>query len=158
MVETSLVLLDAWNRSNTTILSWLTNFLSKDIIVSVMYINTTRDLWIDMQDRFSKGNAPRFFEVQKGISRLSQGQLSVSSYCTRFKILWDEFVNYQSFFVCTCACICGSQQSQSGAQLKDQVFHFLMGLNDSYGHVRTQILITEPLPNISKVYSLILQE
>ena len=111
-----------------------------------------------MRDRFSQGNAPRFFELQKGISRLSQGQLLVSSYFTRFKILWDELVNYQSFSVYTCTCICGSQQSQSDAQLKDQVFHFLMALNESYGHVRTQILITGPLPNISKVYSLILQE
>ena len=74
----------------------------------------------------------------------------MSSYFTRFKILWDELVNYQSFG--------GTQQSQSDAQLKDHVFHFLMGLNDSYGHVRTQILIIEPLPNISKVCSLILQE
>ena len=33
-----------------------------------------------------------------------------------------------------------------------------MGLNDSYGNVKTQILLIEPLPYISKVYSLILQK
>ena len=33
-----------------------------------------------------------------------------------------------------------------------------MGLNDSYGSVKTQILLTKPLPSISKIYSLILQE
>lgn len=33
-----------------------------------------------------------------------------------------------------------------------------MGLNDSYGQVKTQILLTGPLPSISKVYSMILQE
>ena len=108
MPDFSSPLLDAWNRANTSILSWLTNSLSKDIAASVMYINTTRDLWIDMRDRFSQGNAPRFFEVQKEISKLSQGQLSVSSYFTRFKILWDKLVNYQSFSIYTCTCICGS--------------------------------------------------
>ena len=48
MLDLSSPLLDAWNRANTSILPWLTNSLSKDIAASVMYINTTRDLWIDM--------------------------------------------------------------------------------------------------------------
>lgn len=42
MPDLSSPLLDAWNRANTSILSWLTNSLSKDIAASVMYINTTR--------------------------------------------------------------------------------------------------------------------
>ena len=82
----------------------------------------------------------------------------MSSYFTRFKILCDELVNYQAFPTCTCTCTCGSKKSQLDAQKKDQVFRFLMGLNDSYANVRSQILITEPLPGINKVYSLILQE
>lgn len=48
--------------------------------------------------------------------------------------------------------------TQFDAQQKDHVFHFLIGLNDSYGSVKTQILLTEPLPFLSKIYSLILQE
>lgn len=35
---------------------------------------------------------------------------------------------------------------------------FLMGLNESYSIVRGKILLNEPLPNINKVLSLILQE
>ena len=33
-----------------------------------------------------------------------------------------------------------------------------MGLHDGYGHVISQILLIEPLPSLSKVCSLILQE
>ena len=33
-----------------------------------------------------------------------------------------------------------------------------MGLNDSYSNIRGQILLQEPLPNLGKVYSLIVQE
>ena len=46
-------LYNAWQRANTTILSWMVNSLSKDLATSVMYIHTARDLWIDMHDRFS---------------------------------------------------------------------------------------------------------
>ncbi|KAK9165874.1 hypothetical protein Scep_001065 [Stephania cephalantha] len=34
---------------------------------------------------------------------------------------------------------------------------FLMGLNDIYDHVRNQILVMDPLPNINKAYSMILR-
>ena len=89
----------------------LTNSLSPDLKASVMYINSAKDLWIDLKDRLSQDNTPRLFELQKEISHSVQGSLSVSSYFTKFKTLWDEFVNYQPFTVCTCACVCGSKLS-----------------------------------------------
>ena len=67
-------------------------------------------------------------------------------------------MHYQSFPACTCVCTCGSQRNQLNAQQNDQVFHFLMGLNDNYSIVTSQILITKPLPALNKAYSLILQE
>lgn len=35
---------------------------------------------------------------------------------------------------------------------------FLMGLNDSFSQVKTQILLMDPLLSINKVYSLLIQE
>ena len=151
-------LFNTWSRCNTIVLSWLTNSLSLELKASVMYINTAKNLWNDLRDRLSQGNTPRLFKLQKEISHLSQGSLSVSSYFTKFKTLWDEFINYQPFTVCTCACTCGSKSSQLDAQHKEHVFRFLMGLNDSYGNIIGQILLIEPLPSVSKVCSLILQE
>ena len=79
-------LYNVWHKANTTSLSRMVNSLSKDLATSVMYIHIARDLWIDMRDRFSQPNVPRFFEIQKEILKLSQGSLSVSSYFTRFEI------------------------------------------------------------------------
>src|ERR1044072_8512201 len=36
--------------------------------------------------------------------------------------------------------------------------HFLMGLNDTYNQVKSQILLMTPLPPMSRVFSLVLQE
>ena len=80
----------------------------------------------------------------------------VISYFTKFKILWNDLVHYQSFSTCTCTYTCGSQRNQLNAQQKDQVFRFLMGLNDSY--FTSQILIIGPLLALNKAYSLFLQE
>ena len=35
---------------------------------------------------------------------------------------------------------------------------FLIGLNDSFSHVRAQILMTNPLPSITKAFTLVVQE
>lgn len=35
---------------------------------------------------------------------------------------------------------------------------FLMGINDSFSQVRTQILLMDPFPSLNKVYSLMIQE
>ena len=35
---------------------------------------------------------------------------------------------------------------------------FLMGLNDSFSQVRSQVLLMDPIPSLSKVYSLLIQE
>ena len=139
-------LFNSWSCYNTTILSWLTNSLSVELKASVMYINNAKDLWFDLKDRLSQGNTPRLFELEKEISHLSQGSISVSSYFIKFKTLWDEFASYQPFIVCSCACTCGSKASQLDAQYKEHVFHFLMGLNDSYGNLIGQILLIEPFP------------
>ncbi|MCH83453.1 retrovirus-related pol polyprotein from transposon TNT 1-94, partial [Trifolium medium] len=40
----------------------------------------------------------------------------------------------------------------------DQVIRFLKGLNDQYTAVRSQIMLMDPLPNIGKVYSLLVQQ
>ena len=35
---------------------------------------------------------------------------------------------------------------------------FLIGLNESFSQVRTQFLLMDPIPSLSKVYSLLIQE
>ncbi|GAU21603.1 hypothetical protein TSUD_250860 [Trifolium subterraneum] len=43
-------------------------------------------------------------------------------------------------------------------QDSDQVIRSLKGLNDSYSAIRSQIMLMAPLPNIGKVYSLLVQQ
>ena len=38
----------------------------------------------------------------------------------------------------------------------NRLMQFLMGLNDTYNHVRNQILIMDPLPSVNRAYSMVL--
>ncbi|XP_030931061.1 uncharacterized protein LOC115956939 [Quercus lobata] len=55
-------------------------------------------------------------------------------------------------------CSCGAMKILSATHDKAYVMPFLMGLNENFETIRTQILMYEPFPSISKVYGLVLQE
>jgi len=59
-------------------------------------------MWNDLKDRFSQQNGPRIFQIQKSISDLRQENLSMSSYFTVLKGLWDELIHYKPLPPCTC--------------------------------------------------------
>uniref|UniRef100_A0A803P455 Retrotransposon Copia-like N-terminal domain-containing protein n=1 Tax=Cannabis sativa TaxID=3483 RepID=A0A803P455_CANSA len=51
----------------------------------------------------------------------------------------------------------GSNMIQ-GYQEEDRLLEFLVGLNDSYNFVRSQILMRDPLPSVNKAYAAVVQE
>ncbi|XP_030974852.1 uncharacterized protein LOC115994750 [Quercus lobata] len=111
---------------------------------SVVYFKTAREVWLDLQHRFSQGNGPHIFELRQEICSLAQEDLSISSYYTKFKSLWQELLDYRN-----CSC---------GHQAEDCVMSFLMGLNETYTIVRGQILLMDPIPSMGKVFSLLIQD
>ena len=125
--------------------SWIVNALSPEISNSVIYYSTAHEVWEDLRERFSQSNAPRIFEIQRDIAYLRQEQLSVSTYYTKLKALWDELASYDT-------AVHGTQQDQK------KLMQFLMGLNDSYSAIRGQILLMSPLPSVRQAYSSVSQE
>ncbi|KAJ1423843.1 Retrovirus-related Pol polyprotein from transposon TNT 1-94 [Sesbania bispinosa] len=85
---------------------------------------------------------------------LHQGLDDISTYYTKLKSIWEELSGYKPNFQCTCG---GLQQLQSFTE-SEYVMTFLMGLNDSFSQIRGQILLSDPLPSIRSVFSLVFQE
>ena len=112
---------------------------------SVIYYATAHEVWEDLRERFSQSNAPRIFEIQRDIAYHKQDQLSVSTYYTKLKGLWDELASYSDATY-------GAQHDQQ------KLMQFLMGLNESYSAVRGQILLMNPLPSVRQAYSAVSQE
>ena len=75
----------AWCKCNSTVLAWLFNFVSKDLQSSIVCFKTARDVWLDLQYRFGQGNGPTIFDLRKEISSLTQEDLTINAYYTKFK-------------------------------------------------------------------------
>ncbi|XLR35261.1 hypothetical protein S83_063161, partial [Arachis hypogaea] len=132
----------------------IANAISKDIAASVIYAGSAALLWQDLETRFSQSNAPRIFELKRSLMSLTQGSLSVSQYFTKLKILWEELNTFKPLVSCSCG---GVKPIQAFLD-QEYVMLFLMGLNENLASVRSQILLSDPLPPIGKVFSLVLQE
>ncbi|XP_058209840.1 uncharacterized protein LOC131322514 [Rhododendron vialii] len=143
-----------WQHCNDMVLSWLLNSIHPDIATSVIYAETSVEVWADLQERFSQGNDSRIYQIKQEIGEHRQGQQSISVYYTKLKALWDELSSYHQMVICTC----GGLENLNKRDEKEKVMQFLMGLNENYGPVRGQILLMQPLPDTRRVYSLVLQQ
>ena len=73
--------------------------------------------------------------------------MTVPAYYTKLKKLWDELGSYNDT-----VCSCGVDHKRR------KLMQFLMGLNESYSAIRGQILLMNPLPDVAKAYTSIVQE
>ena len=56
------LLVQAWTKCNNMAVSWILNWVSPKILASVVYKNTTLEVWNDLKIRFSQKYGPRLFQ------------------------------------------------------------------------------------------------
>ncbi|XP_075473859.1 uncharacterized protein LOC142504903 [Primulina tabacum] len=151
-------LLNAWVRNNNIVISWLLNSVSKDISASILFCRTQQKksgmiLWIV----FNKVMTLESFQLRRDLITLRQDQDPVSVYFTKIKAIWEELNHIRP--MCSCGkCNCDGVKNFETYVQMDYTMIFLMGLNDSFTHIRSQVLLLDPLPPISRVFSLVVQE
>jgi hypothetical protein len=140
------------------VLSWLQRSISESISKSILWIDKASSVWTNLELRFSQGDIFRIADIQDDLTRFQQGTLDISNYYTQLTAMWEEIDNFRPTKNCTCAipCTCGAASDFQKYKEQDKVIKFLRGLNEQYSHVRSQIMLIEPLPILSKTFSLVL--
>ncbi|KAG5539465.1 hypothetical protein RHGRI_019866 [Rhododendron griersonianum] len=121
---------------------------------SIIYSESTLDIWNDLKERFSQPNGTKIYQLKRSLYECKQAHLSVTAYFTLLKSIWDELASYDSPPPCTC----GASKAISSYCQREQVMQFLYGLDETYAPLRGQLLLDEPLPSVTKMYSFVLQE
>ncbi|XP_023745024.1 uncharacterized protein LOC111893187 [Lactuca sativa] len=149
----------AWIRADAMIKGWLTTAMEKDIRTSVRYANTSSEIWQDLEERFEKEGAPRAYELKQLLNVTRQDGNSVSNYYTKLKSIWDELQMVLPSPRCTCeGCDCGIEKKLNELREKERTYEFLMGLDDEFSVIRTQVLAMKPTPPIGTVYHLLAED
>ncbi|KAL0448192.1 UNVERIFIED_CONTAM: Retrovirus-related Pol polyprotein from transposon RE2 [Sesamum latifolium] len=79
-----------WIRTDSMVMSWIQNSISKDIAKAFSYAKSARSLWLQLESRFGQANRPMIYNLQREITSISQGNMDVVSYFTKITMLWDE--------------------------------------------------------------------
>ncbi|CAA7015851.1 unnamed protein product [Microthlaspi erraticum] len=144
-----------WSRCNSMVKSWLLNSVSKQIYRSILRFNDASEIWKDLLTRFHITNLPRSYQLSQQIWSLQQGSNDLATYYTKLKTLWDELDGADCVTTCG-SCDCCKATSTKSDHAK--VIKFLAGLNDSYGVIRSQIIMKKHIPELSEVYNLLDQD
>ncbi|CAM8878028.1 unnamed protein product [Rhodiola kirilowii] len=147
-----------WVKCNSVIHSWLINSVSKEIASSLVHSVDCIQAWQELQMQFGSSNALALANVHKEIAVLTQGDMSVASYFGKLRKLWGDKESLDEEDLCTLGLACKSTKTMMLRKERNKNIKFLMGLNDAYIPIWTQILAMRPLPKIIEAYGLIITE
>lgn len=125
-----------WDRCNAIVLSWIMSSVSKEIFSGIIYCTEASNVWTDLKKRFDKVCGSRIYALHREISLQSQGISTISVYFSHLK-LWDEHTS----LITLPSCNCETAKAYVEHEQHQRLLQFFMGLNDGYGHLRSQILL-----------------
>ncbi|GAV76808.1 UBN2_3 domain-containing protein, partial [Cephalotus follicularis] len=128
------------------LLSWIMNTVSKELFNGIVCSTDALAVWKELNEIFNKINGSRSFSLHRKIGYLTQGNVTMSVYFSKLRQLWDEYASLLTLQIFGC------QSSKAYVEHNQQqmLLPFLMGLNESYGGIKSQILMISPLPTISQ--------
>lgn len=142
-----------WLKVDYMVSTWIVNSISKEFVNAFTHLDTTQKLWKAITLRLGRKNRPKVYKLQKEIFKYSQGSQSVLEYFNNLVSLWDEL----DVILPPLDCVCNARGATVVREEQQRLMKFLEGLNDSYESVIDQIMMLDPLPDLDKAYSLIVQ-
>ncbi|XP_048495752.1 uncharacterized protein LOC125495081 [Beta vulgaris subsp. vulgaris] len=150
-----------WERCDYMVRSWMLATMKSDVAASLVNMQSTRQLWEEIVERYAQTNAPQLFSLKKDLWELQQNNLSVSEYFCKLKSIWDQIADLEGIPECTCGamakCSCDLAKKLMELQSTERLIKFVMGLNNGYDQMKSNLLSTDPLVTVNKAYNLVLQ-
>ncbi|KAL3512974.1 hypothetical protein ACH5RR_025691 [Cinchona calisaya] len=143
---------------NAVIISWFTNALAKELQGGTAYIDTTVELWADLEEKFTQRVAPRVYNLKGAITLLQQEKSSIFSYYNKLKAIWGELHGLKVVPVGRCRCTCGAANKMQSMREEEKVFDFLIELDEEFKTVRSQISSIDPLPILGRACAIVAHE
>ncbi|GJU58883.1 ribonuclease H-like domain-containing protein [Tanacetum coccineum] len=136
---------------NSVVFTWILNSLSSDLYVGAIYAKTSFELWTDLKDTYDKVDGLAVFNLHKSINSLSESGASLADYYNNLNSLWKQFDAMISLHSCTCD---AAKHFEKHNQLI-KLIQFLMGLDENYLAIRSNILTREPLSLVKAAFAIV---
>ncbi|KAJ0799264.1 putative RNA-directed DNA polymerase [Helianthus annuus] len=148
------VLSSQWDRCNSVVLSWLLNSVSEELYLGQVFSKLASDVWTDLKETYDKVDGSIVYDLYKKINCITQNGSSVSEYYHKLNTMWKQFDAVLQ--LPSCSCQAAKDYNDFSTLIK--LMQFLMGLDDVYHPVRTNLLTREPLPSVKVAFSIVSRE
>nr|GEV70335.1 hypothetical protein [Tanacetum cinerariifolium] len=136
--------LQARNKCNVVVLTWIINSVSVDVYMGLVYSVDAVTGWIDLESTYDIDGSIIFNLLHK-ISCLKQGGSSLADYYHRLNSLWREF----DALIKLPTYVCDANKELETYNKLMKLMQFLMGVDECYLSVRRNLLTRDPLPESS---------
>ncbi|XP_071738924.1 uncharacterized protein [Rutidosis leptorrhynchoides] len=148
------ILFKQWDRCNSVVLSWLLGSIADELYAGLIFFENASTVWTELKETYDKIDGSIIFNLHFNISTLKQGNSSLSEYYHKLNSMWKQYDATANLKQCTCEA--ADQTVKHNSMLK--LMQFLMGLNDCYMHVKSNLLLRDPLPDVKTTYSVLSRE
>lgn len=109
-------------------------------------------MWDNLETQFALTNGSRKYKLCKDLYAVKQNSMSVIEYYTSIKSVWKELdaINTLPAVASHAADVLKLLQAITVQKEESRLFQFLNGLNDTFNHQRSQLLMITPLPAYSR--------
>ncbi|GJY94277.1 pyridoxal 5'-phosphate synthase-like subunit PDX1.2 [Tanacetum coccineum] len=152
--------LQRWIRCNYMVTCWILNSMVTELSDAFLDAQSACELWKEIAERYGQSNGSLIYQLERELSKVSQGNLTIASFFNKLKICWNE-LKKNGLLTCDCGkikeCTCDVLENFLLRDSNSKLIQFLMKLNDDYESVRSQILAMDPLPIVNKAYYVVQQ-
>ncbi|KAJ0875397.1 putative RNA-directed DNA polymerase [Helianthus annuus] len=149
-----LVLASQWDRCNSVVLTWLLNSVSEDLFLGQVFSFTASEVWDDLKETYDKVDGSVVYDLYKKINCISQNGSSVADYYNRLTTMWKQFDAMLKLPTCSCK----AAKDYNDFSMLIKLMQFLMGLDDIYQPVRTNLLTREVFPSVKVAFAVVSRE
>ncbi|KAJ0514308.1 putative retrotransposon gag domain, retrotransposon Copia-like protein [Helianthus annuus] len=148
------VLSNQWDRCNSVVLSWILNSISDELYLGQIYSRVASEVWQELKETYCKVDGSIIFNLHQKISTISQNGSPISDYYHKLNSLWKQF----DTLACLPTCTCSASKSVSDFNQNIKLMQFLMGLDEVYQPIRSNLLTRDPLPTVKSAFAIISSE
>ncbi|CAL1413972.1 unnamed protein product [Linum trigynum] len=126
----------AWTQNDARVRSWLLGSVDSSTCLSLRLYPTANRMWRHLSVMYSTVNAARQFEIQIALSRLEQGERTVSEYFNAAQELWIE----QDLLHAALRPQAVLSEDAIAERMQTRLLNFLMKLRPEFESVRATLL------------------
>ncbi|XP_071685552.1 uncharacterized protein [Rutidosis leptorrhynchoides] len=143
-----------WDICNSVALSWILKSISEDLFVAQVFSVSAKVVWDELKETYVKIDESITYNLHHKINSITQSGSTISDYYHKLISLWKQF----DALVKLPTCVYDANKDFKTHNDLIYLMHFLMGLDDSFSTISSNILTSDPLPNVKYAFTTISRE